>query len=598
MALARVKAVFGPVLCRLNEKEQRKEWNHISTLGNIEELNRIASETAGLLTLYYREQIESIDPLQKIKGSNGLSDKISWWKQMYDVRPESAEEKAIVMVADYITAWIIDGLKPGKDQIISTESVSQQLWLHVAKSDPIDQGNLAKSSDVLEILSAGHQKISLKIKHTPGSGNTVRIQLRYLIGCASFVRDDGSIYQYRLTNDSSDKELEDLEVFGYVYASPFLSDEKTFRPIVDGRQLVLAKRDKHGTILTRFEDIIEYAQAYVNQNDQHVGGSSITKETAQQVAEVLRQQKIFVDSNDVREELGKVQETIELSVDVLREDIQEKAQFYQLSIDAAHEQIIQESEANRETMKKDNEVRYDQAWKKLNEQLKDMETGLKQLIEKRMNEIEKHMAEKTKEILKIAETGQHQSLQAIAQANQATEMSQQAMQQAKQAASSAQNLVQVGEQQHQEFQSGVKTYEAIVKQTAATQKEFYERSISEMRTKIELDFERAREAVQESAADAKASARAARESISNTQDVQKMTKNQLEIQKKEAEKTIADAKEARQQSERAFAEAREAEKQAKRAADASTAALDRVASMHEKVEKALERIEKLTKAKN
>jgi chromosome segregation ATPase len=172
-----------------------------------------------------------------------------------------------------------------------------------------------------------------------------------------------------------------------------------------------------------------------------------------------------MDPSGVREELGKIKEAIELSVDVLREDIQEKATFYQTSINAAHEQIVQESEDNRETMKKDNEIRYDHAWKKVSEQLKDMEKSLKHLIEKRMNDIEKHMEEKTNEILKIAETGQLQSTHAVAQANQATEMSQQAIHQSKQAAGSAQNLVQLGQQQTQEFQSGVKTYESVLKQS-------------------------------------------------------------------------------------------------------------------------------------
>jgi hypothetical protein len=308
-----IKAVFGPVLSKLNEKEQKKEWHHISTLGNVEELNRIASETAGRITLYYREQIESIDSSQKIKGINVFSDKIGWLKEVYGVRPESSADKAIVMVADYVTAWIIDGLKPGKDQIISTESVSQQLWLHVAKSDPTNQEHLKKLADVLG-SSAGQQKIPLKNKETSGASNNV--QVRYLIGCVSVLADDGSVYQYRLLSDSPDRELEDLEIFGYVYPTPFLSDQKAWQLIVDGRKLVSAKSDKHGTILTRFEDIIKYAQTYVSHHDQSEGSSSITKETANQVAEVLRQQKIFVNANDVQEELGKAQEKIEISVDV------------------------------------------------------------------------------------------------------------------------------------------------------------------------------------------------------------------------------------------------------------------------------------------
>ena len=186
--------------------------------------------------------------------------------------------------------------------------------------------------------------------------------------------------------------LNDLELFGYVYVTPFSSDEKALQSIVEGRKLTLAKRDEHGNILTRFEDIIEHAQTYVATNDQHVGKSLIVKETAQQVAEVLRQQKTFVDSNDVQEELSKLRETIELSVDVLREEIEEKTKFYQISIDATHEQIKQEAEDNRQAMKIDNEIRYNNATNKLCETLLDIEKRLERLIETRMNDMEHRIA--------------------------------------------------------------------------------------------------------------------------------------------------------------------------------------------------------------
>jgi hypothetical protein len=264
VALASIKTLFAPMLCKLNEKEQKKEWHHISTLGNIEELNRIASETAGLVTLYYREQIESIDSLQKIKGSSALSDKKNWLQQVYDVRPESSEEKAIVLVADYVTAWIIDGLKPGKDQILSTESVSQQLWLHVAQSDPIDERSLTKLSDIPGVISAGQQKISLKNKNASSSGNNVQVQLRYLIGCVSLIGDDGTIYQCKPPSDSSNSLPQDLEVFGYVYATPFSSDETVLQRILNGRKLVPAKQDKNGVIRTRFNDTEVYVSSVVS----------------------------------------------------------------------------------------------------------------------------------------------------------------------------------------------------------------------------------------------------------------------------------------------------------------------------------------------
>jgi hypothetical protein len=318
LASISIKTVLDPVLSKLNQKEQKKEWHNISTLGNIEELRRIASDTAGLVTLYYREQIQCIDSSQKIKGSNVVNDTINSLKHVYDIHPESAEEMAVVMVAEYITAWIIDELKLGKAKIDPTEPLPQQLWLCVARKNPIDQGKMAKLTDSVG-LSTGQQKIPLKTKNVLGNEDIVPVQLCYLIGCVSVVGNDGSIYQYSVPQNFSDNDLQDLNIFGYVYVTPFSSDEKALQSIVEGRKLNLAKRDQDGNILTRFEDIIEHAQTYAIHNGQHVSKSLITRETANQVAKVLREQKIFADLNDINEELRKAREIIELSVDVLRE---------------------------------------------------------------------------------------------------------------------------------------------------------------------------------------------------------------------------------------------------------------------------------------
>lgn len=585
-----IKAVFDPVMSKLNEKEQKKEWHNLTTLGNIEELNRIASDTAGLLTLYYREQIQCIDTSNKIKGSNPINNKITPLKQAYNVRPESSEEIAVTIVAEYITEWIIDVLKAGKEKIVTTEPLPQQLWLHVAKSDPINQGKSVKLTDAVGITD-GKQRIPLQV--TKKLGISIEyVQLRYLIGCASVVCNNGDIYQYRIPKDSTDEELLDLEKFGYVYVTPFSTDNKVWRSIVEGRKLHLANRDPQGNILTKFADIIEYAKTYANQNDQHHSTSLVLQETANQVAQVLHQQKLFLNSNDVKSELKKARESIELSVDVLREELKEKVHLYQTSIDAAHEQIQHESKENREAMKKDNEKHYNEISAKLNEQFKDTQKRLEQLITNFMNDIAKQTQEKTKEILKIAESANAQSMQAISQANQAVETSRTSLQQAKEAANSAQKVVQWEEQRSHEFKLAIKTMETRSKEEATAQNEFYKQTILDMRTKVERDFERAQASVDKSSVMAKESSQIAQEAKSSIQEIQQTTKSQLENQKKETQKTIIEAKEARQQSERAALEAREAEKQAKRAADASTVALEKLNSLYERVRNALERIEK------
>ncbi|CAF1482552.1 unnamed protein product, partial [Rotaria magnacalcarata] len=384
-----VKWTFSSVLSKLDEKAQNKEWHNISTLGNIEELGRIASDTAGLLTLYYKEQIQSIDVKGKIKGSNVFNDKIKWIKDVfYDVRPEGSEEMAVVIVAEYVTAWLLDALKSGKKVINPTEPLPQQLWLYVAKTDPIDQGRATKVTDVLGV-SSGQQKIPLRIKSDSNKEIIVQVQLRYLIGCVTVVGPDGSIHQYPISKDSSkDIELNDLENFGYVYVAPFSSDANDFNSIIHERKLIEANRNQHENIRTRFDDITEHATTYQRQSNEQARQSFITAETAKEVAKVIREKKYFVDPEDVKEKLEKARYDIESNVDNLRDDIKQKTDFYQTSINAAFEQIKNESAVNRETMKKDNQEHYEQIWRKLSEQLKETEGRLEKRIEQRLNDIE------------------------------------------------------------------------------------------------------------------------------------------------------------------------------------------------------------------
>ena len=569
-----IKAVFGPVLSKMNEKEQKKEWHNIAYLGNIEELTRAASDTAGLITLYFREQIQLIDPWRRIKGSNGVNKKIFPLKQAYDVRPEVAEEISIVLTAEYIVTWMIEALKLGDERIDPVKPLPQQLWKCVAQKDPFEQGNLAKMKDSLGI-TIGQLRIPLKRKNAVNEDVLEHVQLRYLIGCASVLANDGYIFQYNVSRNSQENEIEDLETFGYVYTAPFTSDENVFKSIIHGRKLKQAKRDANGNILTRFKDIIQHAETYALDNDSHNNQSSAQIQTASQVAQILKQQSIFVDQKDLNEQLNKTQETIELTIGVLREDIQEKANLFQTSIDAAHEQIIKESEKNRETMKKDNQSLYEQNRKELKAFIKEMNDNLQGVIEQRMNEIRQEMQQQIKQILSIAETAQVQSQAAIKEANQATQTSQQMLSKTSEAAASAQSLVQLAEQQRQGFASKINACETTVKETAGVQTQLLQKNMAEIRTKFEQDLEHARRAVQESTDRAK-------QTHASVQDIQKMTNKQLDLQRKETEKTTADARESRQLCDRAVAEAKEAEKQARKAAEAATNALA-------KVERALQR---------
>ncbi|CAF3542979.1 unnamed protein product [Rotaria socialis] len=591
-----VKWTFSSVLSKLDEKAQKKEWHNISTLGNIEELGRIASDTAGLLTLYYKEQIQSIDVKGKIKGSNVFNDKIKWIKDVfYDVRPEGSEEMAVVIVAEYVTAWLLDALKSGKQVINPTEPLPQQLWLYVAKTDPIDQGRVTKVTNVL-VVSSGQQKIPLRIKNDPDKEIIVQVQLRYLIGCVTVVGADGIIYQYPISKDSpKDIELNDLENFGYVYFVPFSSDDNDLKAIINGRKLTEVDRNQNKDITTRFDDILEPAKTYQRQSNEQARQSFITTETAKEVAKVIREKKYFVDPEDVKEKLEKARYDIESSVDNLREDIKQKTDFYQTSIDAAFEQIKNESAVNRETMKKDNQERYEQVWRKLSEQLKETEGRLEKRIEQRLNDIEMFLQEECKQMRAIVVVAQTDASKAQLQADEAAKTSKLSAQQATEAKDYTQKLVASTEERKCELQAVADKCEALVKQTVTQQKELLERSILEIRTKVQQDFERTKQAAQESAISAKESARAAKDTASAAQETVKVMKDQLETQKDETRKIIANNKDLVKQMDRMSDEVRQTEKETKRSADASVTALEKVNNMYPKMEKALDQLERLAK---
>lgn len=120
----------------------------------------------------------------------------------------------------------------------------------------------------------------------------MKVQMRYLIGCVSVISNDGSVYQYPVPENKADRELTDLDDFGYVYVKPLSSDEKDLQIIVDGRQLHLAKRDDQGDIITRFQNIIEHAQTFISHGEQSASKSLITQETVNMVAEVLPENKM------------------------------------------------------------------------------------------------------------------------------------------------------------------------------------------------------------------------------------------------------------------------------------------------------------------
>ena len=592
--LGAIRSTVSTVLLKLDQKQQNKEYYNISTLGNIEELGRLASDTASLLTLYYKEQIQSIDTLSKIEGSNIFNDKISWIKDVFiDVRPEGYKQMPVVRVAEYITAWIMETLKGGKQKVDPKESLPQQLWFSVAQINCVEKGKLTALTDILG-STAGRQKIPLKIPNSHGAEILVQVQLRHLIGCPSVVTNKGKIYQYDMSKEPSDEVLADLNLYGYVYVTPFLTNDQLIKSIIDGRNLKESPKDADNNILTKLKDIEQYVDTFQIQGDR-TRKSAITEETARQVARVLREEKSFVDPKDVKTILDKSQQDMEIRIDVLREDIQEKADYYQTSIDATSEKLQIAVVEAHQALKTDNEKHYNDTLKKINEQLKQIEKNLENHLMERLNTIENRLKLECDEMRNIVESAKTDSNQALIQANEAAQASKQSAQHSEQAHEVAKQLVELTEQRRREFQAVMDKCEANVKQTVAEQKEFYEQSIFAVRTKIQQELERTKEAAERSAIKANDSAQAAKESAKLAQDTQKDTRKQLNLQKEETNTVISEAKEITKQNERSANEAKEASKLAKQAADASIAALKKADEMERKMENALDRLEKLSK---
>jgi len=265
---------------------------NISTFGNIEEVGRIASDTATLVTLYYKEQIQSIDVSTKIKGSNIFNHATSWIKNvLIDVRPEEKEEMPVVLVAEFVTGWIIDALKAGKKKLDPAAPLPQQLWFCVAKKDCADKGKITAVSDILG-ATAGRQKIPLKLKKSNGEQISTHVQLRYLIGCVAVITSDAKLYQYKypISQDPSHKDLPGVELYGCVYVKPFLDVGQLWDPIRVGRDLVEIKSSAYDVpnMKNKLKDIEQYVTNFQSQ-DYGTRHSAITEEK-----QLVRLHKLYV----------------------------------------------------------------------------------------------------------------------------------------------------------------------------------------------------------------------------------------------------------------------------------------------------------------
>ena len=233
-------------------------------LGNIEELGRTATGTASLLTLYYKEQIQSIDISAGLKPKGIFDREAEKIKcSLFDVRPESYEELPVVEVAEYINGWLIEKLRGFKGKLDPERPLPKQLWRFIAQLNCVDQ---EKDGKTLEFPpKTGQRNIPLKIKNDNGEETPKSVQLCHLIGCVSIVTYEKKIYRYDVSKGSSDENLEDLEPFGYVYITPFLDDEESVQTYIEESQRDSEPQDSPDDLLDKLKEI-EYTLNISNVN--------------------------------------------------------------------------------------------------------------------------------------------------------------------------------------------------------------------------------------------------------------------------------------------------------------------------------------------
>lgn len=588
-----VKAAIGSIASKMDEKKQKKEFYNISTLGNIEELGRIASDTASLLTLYYKDQIQSIDRTSKIKGSNIFNDKIRWINDtIIEGRPEEQEKLVVVIVAEYITAVVIKILREKTDLNLE-EPLPQQLWYSVAKNNFLDQTNKAKMTDILG-TTAGRQEIPLERSTIDGQVNKVRVQLRHLVGCASVVTDGGHIYQYEDPDDSSNRDLADLTLFGYVYVSPFLSKDQSYDDIISQRKLNKFIQDIDGRIRKSFEGIKEYVETFRFQHDRD-RRSVLTVEMTRQIATVLREQKTFVDSKEVQRILKESRQAMKIEFDALREDMQEKISKQQITIEAAKERLERDVTQAKDILKKESDKHYREALEKMNERIKQLEKALENQLMERFNTLETQLKSEHTIMRKIVEDARADANQALQQINQATETCEQFTERTEQACAHVTQLIESSQQREQEFQIIMADCEAKVEQTIADQRQYCETSIDAVRTKSLQDIERSKAAAEQVAIEMKAMGQEMKAANKVVADIRNEVQREREERKKERETTATEVKNMTKHSERLLQESKEAIKYAKQSTDQSQATLKELEEMRRILTRELDRLERLSR---
>ncbi|CAF3161141.1 unnamed protein product [Rotaria sp. Silwood2] len=588
-----IKYAVTRIVEAVGKKRQRSQWYNISILGNIEELQKAATTTAGLLTLYYNQQIQAIDTQSTaVKGSNAVSTVVAKAKKIVEGSPEPENERTIVMVAQFIVEFLVsiltlqnrqDGSEKKTNQIVKDKPLAEQLWLFVAKENLFDSSKW-ESLQAKTGLSLAKRMLVLRKRK---DGTPVNVQVRELLGYVSLITGDGTVYRPIFKAESNKKESKfvDVEgVFGYVYLDPFQSDDETIiKKIIADRKLEKSgsQPEEANALGEKINDSVGTllgSTSFSSTTDTYTNG--VTKRMALSIAETLKEQKIILTKDEVNDMVHKYQESVTINVNSLREEMKGSTQRFQASIDAAYQKIGEDFKDCTEKLIHQNQDLFQKHSRQLNEQMNKSEQRLQEQITKRMNQIQEEMKSASEKMLGIAHSAKQESSLAVVTSKTAQEVSVTCEKEAKTASEKAQELVLSTEKRKQEMQQAINDSMALVRQTIDEQRQAYQTSLNDLQRLMRTDLEHMRTAVD-------VSRRKAEESERNSRDTAKAMEELIRNQKKEMDRLLRNQKEERRtfedtfkdlqnKVEKAESDARKAANQSASAADAAKKALDKI----------------------
>jgi len=547
--LGPIKNATNMLLKTIDKRRQKAEWYNISVLGNIEELQKAASTTAGLLTLYYSQQIKLIHmSLSKVRGSNILSTTVANVNTFIEGTPEPEDERTLVLVAEFICGFIIETLKlqdrketkDGKksnNSIDKNQPLAEQLWLFVAKENFLE----IKGLDAVKATTGVGLAKRIIVIQQKIDGIHLQVQIRHLFGYVSLITGDGTIY--RVKNETKVKSpFDDIEgIFGYVYLDPFIANDKVIiDKICEGRNLdkSLDVDQSKVALIDAKENITQGVQSLKEVSTANGNNAGITKRMALSVGQVLQDEKIFLTKDDIDNRLHKHQTNISYDVGILRDEIKSSTNKFQTSIDAAYDKIGKDFDDCTQKLQRDNQDQYQKGVQKISSHQKELEERLERSNAANLSKIDNDLKKKSDAMMTIANNAKKESEAAVQTSRTAEELSMKCEQKAKKASDNCDALVASTDKRKQEMQQTIDECTSKLRQTIEEQKQAYQTSLNELQNQMKADLETLRTA----ATDASRRAKEAEEAAKNTaQQMKQLRENQVremdQLKKRQKEET-------------------------------------------------------------